>query len=43
MYNFWRPTDYLIKAGRDIEIRSPPEIGFKTFVRAFGNFLRDID
>ena len=42
MYNLWRLTDYLIKVGRDIDIRSPPEIGFNTFVRAFGNFLRDI-
>jgi IS4 transposase len=42
MYNLWRLTDYLIKVGRDIDIRSSPEIGFNTFVRAFGNFLRDI-
>lgn len=42
LYDLWRLTDYLIKVGKDVEIRSPPEVGFKTFVRAVGDFLRDI-
>lgn len=43
LYNLWRLTDYLIKVGRDVPIRSPPEVGFRAFVRALGEFLRRID
>ncbi len=42
LYNLWRLTDYLIKVGKDREIRSPPEVGFRTFVRALGSYLREI-
>ena len=42
-YVLWRLTDYLIKRGKDVEIRSPPEITGKTFVRALGEFLRRVD
>ena len=43
IYNLWRLTDYLIKIARDEEIRSPPVVTVKTFVRAIGDFLREID
>jgi len=42
LYNLWRLTDYLIKVGKDREIRSPPEVGFRTFVRALGSYLREV-
>ena len=42
-YVLWRLTDYLIKRGKGVEIRSPPEITAKTFVRALGEFLRTVD
>lgn len=42
LYDLWRLTDYLIKVQRDVEIRSAPHVGFKTFVRAIGDFLREI-
>ena len=42
IYNLWRLTDYLIKAAIDRDVRSPPVITAKTFVRALGDFLRDI-
>lgn len=42
LYNLWRLTDYLIKVGKDREIRSSPEVGFRTFVRALGSYLRRI-
>lgn len=42
IYNLWRLTDYLIKVALDEEIRSPPVLTAKTFVRALGEFLRDI-
>ena len=42
-YVLWRLTDYLIKRGKDVEIRSAPEITAKTFVRALGEFLRTVD
>ena len=43
LYNLWRLTDYLIKVARDEAIRSPPVVGVKTFVRAIGDFLREVD
>jgi|AntDeeMinimDraft_4_1070355.scaffolds.fasta_scaffold01013_1 hypothetical protein len=43
LYNLWRLTDYLIKIAREQPIRSPPVVGVKTFVRAIGEFLREID
>ncbi len=43
LYNLWRLTDYLIKVAREQPIRSPPVIGVKTFVRAIGDFLREVD
>jgi len=42
IYNLWRLTDYLIKVALDEDIRSPPVLTAKTFVRALGEFLRDI-
>ncbi len=42
IYNLWRLTDYLIKVALDGDIRSPPVLTAKTFVRALGEFLRDI-
>jgi hypothetical protein len=32
----------MLKVAMDEDIRSPPVIPAKTFVRAFGEFLRDI-
>jgi hypothetical protein len=43
LYNLWRLTDYLIKVDREQPIRSPPVVGVKTFVRAIGDFLREVD
>ena len=43
MYNLWRLTDYLIKLSLDIPLRDEPVLGARTFVRAVGNFLREID
>jgi hypothetical protein len=42
LYNLWRLTDYLIKIAREKPIRSSPEITAKTFVRALGDFLREV-
>jgi uncharacterized membrane protein len=42
IYNLWRLTDYLIKVALGKDIRAPPVLTAKTFVRALGNFLRDI-
>jgi hypothetical protein len=42
IYNLWRLTDYLIKVALDEPIRSPPVITAKTFVRALGDFLREV-
>jgi hypothetical protein len=42
-YVLWRLTDYLIKRGKDVPIRSPPEVTAKTFIRALGEFLRTVD
>jgi len=42
IYNLWRLTDYLIKVALDEDIRSRPALTAKTFVRALGEFLRDI-
>lgn len=42
IYNLWRLTDYLIKKAFGMGVREPPEITAKTFVRALGEFLRDI-
>jgi hypothetical protein len=39
LYNLWRLTDYLLKVGMDREIRSPPVVTARTFVRAVGNSL----
>jgi hypothetical protein len=43
MYNLWRLTDYLIKRALDIDIRAEPVVGARTFTRAVGNYLREID
>jgi hypothetical protein len=40
LYNLWRLTDYLVKLGLDREIRSPPVVTARTFVRAVGHSLR---
>ena len=42
IYTLWRLTDYLLKVAMDEDIRSSPVITAKTFVRALGEFLRDI-
>jgi hypothetical protein len=41
LYNLWRLTDYLVKLGADLKIRSPPVVTARTFVRAVGRFLRE--
>lgn len=43
MYNLWRLTDYLIKRALNIDIRAEPVFGARTFARAVGNYLREID
>lgn len=40
LYNLWRLTDYLVKMGTDRDVRSPPVVTAKTFVRAVGRSLR---
>jgi hypothetical protein len=42
IYNLWRLTDYLLKRGFDQDIREPPVITAKTFVRTLGEFLREL-
>ncbi|ELY93750.1 hypothetical protein C484_07716 [Natrialba taiwanensis DSM 12281] len=39
LYNLWRLTDYLVKVGMGRDIRSPPVVTAKTFVRAIGKYL----
>jgi hypothetical protein len=41
LYNLWRLTDYLVKLGADLKIRSPPVVTARTFVRAVGRSLRE--
>jgi hypothetical protein len=41
LYNLWRLTDYLVKLGADLAIRSPPVVTARTFVRAVGRSLRE--
>lgn len=41
LYNLWRLTDYLVKVGMDRDIRSPPVVTARTFVRAVGQYLRE--
>lgn len=41
LYNLWRLTDYLVKLGADLPIRSPPVVTARTFVRAVGRSLRE--
>lgn len=43
IYNLWRLTDYLLKRSLGLEIRSETVIGARTFARAVGYFLQDID
>jgi hypothetical protein len=42
LYNLWRLTDFLVKVGMEREIRSPPVVTAKTFVRAVGQSLRKV-
>jgi hypothetical protein len=42
LYNLWRLTDFLVKAGIDREVRSEPVVTARTFVRAVGQPLRAI-
>ncbi|GGL73024.1 transposase [Halocalculus aciditolerans] len=42
LYNLWRLTDFLVKVGMDREIRSPPVVTARTFVRAVGQSLREV-
>jgi len=39
LYNLWRLTDFLVKVGIEREIRLPPIVTARTFVRAVGNSL----
>ena len=41
LYNLWRLTDFLVKVGLDREVRSPPVVTARTFVRAVGQSLRE--
>jgi len=41
LYNLWRLTDFLVKIGLGQEIRSPPVVTARTFVRAVGQSLRE--
>ncbi|WP_169332883.1 transposase [Natrialba taiwanensis] len=41
LYNLWRLTDYLVKVGMGRDIRSPPVVTARTFVRAVGRYLRE--
>jgi hypothetical protein len=41
LYNLWRLTDFLVKLGADLAIRSPPVVTARTFVRAVGRSLRE--
>lgn len=41
LYNLWRLTDFLVKVGLEREIRSPPVVTARTFVRAVGRSLRE--
>jgi IS4 transposase len=43
LYNLWRLTDFLVKVGMDREIRSPPVVTARPFVRAVGQSLREND
>ena len=40
LYNLWRLTDFLVKVNIDCEIRSPPVVTARTFVRAVSQSLR---
>jgi hypothetical protein len=40
LYNLWRLTDFLVKVGIGREIRSPPVVTARTFVRAVGRSER---
>ena len=42
LYNLWRLTDFLVKVDMDREIRSPPVVTARTFVRAVGQSLREV-
>jgi len=42
LYNLWRLTDFLVKVGMEREIRSPPVVTARTFVRAVGQSLRAV-
>lgn len=42
MYNLWRLADFLLKVQTGRPIRSEPFVSFKTFVRALGDFLREV-
>lgn len=42
LYNLWRLTDFLVKVGIEREIRSPPVVTARTFVRAVGHSLRKV-
>ncbi len=42
LYNLWRLTDFLVKVGIERDIRSPPVVTARTFVRAVGHSLRKV-
>ena len=42
LYNLWRLTDFLVKVSIDREVRSPPVVTARTFVRAVGQSLRKV-
>ena len=43
LYNLWRLTDFPVKAGLGRDIRPPPVVTARTFIRAVGRYLREID
>jgi IS4 transposase len=42
LYNLWRLTDFLMKVGLKREVRSPPVVTARKFVRAVGNSLLEV-
>jgi len=43
LYSLWRLLDYLVKVGMGRDLRTPPVVTAKTFVRALGGYLREVD
>jgi len=41
LYNLWRLMDFLVKVGLKRDVRTPPVVTARTFVRSVGRFLRE--